>query len=133
MVSCVLPVSAIDALRIWWLSWTDKQLVTPVFQMNALHLDCLILLVVDFTMGLTSFLPQDTPTSILTILVLCILYSSTLAAYRLLLDPLSKFPGPRLAAFTRYYEFYYDVLKGGQYGNKIRELHKIYGEAHLRS
>ena len=43
------------------------------------------------------------------------------------LGPLSKFPGPKLAAATILYEFYYDVISKGQYTFKIRELHKQYG------
>ncbi|KAL9121742.1 MAG: hypothetical protein Q9187_001696 [Circinaria calcarea] len=47
--------------------------------------------------------------------------------YRLLLSPLAKFPGPRLAALTSWYEFYYDVVQPGQYVFKIRDLHAEYG------
>lgn len=50
------------------------------------------------------------------------------ALYRLFLDPLAKFPGPRLAAVSRWYEGYYDVVKGGQYTFKIGKLHKQYGK-----
>ncbi|KAK3389367.1 putative cytochrome P450 [Podospora didyma] len=55
------------------------------------------------------------------------LYSLGLAAYRLFLSPISKFPGPWLAAATGWYEFYYDVIDGGTYPWKIVELHKQYG------
>ncbi|KAK7953356.1 trichodiene oxygenase [Apiospora saccharicola] len=54
-------------------------------------------------------------------------YFTTLAFYRLFLHPLSRFPGPRLAAVSRWYEAYYDVVQNGQYVFKIAELHKIYG------
>ena len=56
-----------------------------------------------------------------------ILYRVLLAIYRLFLSPLSKFPGPALAAVTTLYESYYDIVKGGQYTFKIKELHKKYG------
>jgi cytochrome P450 len=51
------------------------------------------------------------------------------AVYRLYLSPIAKFPGPKLAALTYWYEFYYDVIKdgGGKYTRKIEELHEIYG------
>ena len=52
---------------------------------------------------------------------------ASLAFYRLFLHPLAKFPGPRLAALTRYYEAYYDVVWNGQYTFKIAELHRKYG------
>ncbi|KAI4247340.1 MAG: hypothetical protein L6R42_009660 [Xanthoria sp. 1 TBL-2021] len=57
-----------------------------------------------------------------------ILYPIILTVYRLAFHPLSGFPGPKLAAATRLYEAYYDVLKGGKYIFKINELHKTYGK-----
>jgi hypothetical protein len=54
-------------------------------------------------------------------------YYGTLTFYRLFLHPLARFPGPRLAAVSRWYEGYYDVVLGGQYTPKIAKLHKIYG------
>ncbi|KAH8901260.1 cytochrome P450 [Thozetella sp. PMI_491] len=47
--------------------------------------------------------------------------------YRLFLHPLARFPGPKLAAATRWYEGYYDVVLNGQYTFKIGELHRKYG------
>ncbi|KAK7973454.1 hypothetical protein PG988_007588 [Apiospora saccharicola] len=55
------------------------------------------------------------------------LYVLTLVFYRLYLHPLAGFPGPRLAAVTRYFEAYYDVVCNGQYTFKIAEMHKKYG------
>ena len=54
-------------------------------------------------------------------------YLITTAIYRLYFSPLAKFPGPKLAALTLWYEFYYDVVKRGKYTWKIAELHKQYG------
>lgn len=59
-----------------------------------------------------------------------VVYFASLCVYRLYFHPLSKFPGPKLAAITRYYEAYYDVALNGQYTFKIRELHKKYGRDH---
>lgn len=53
---------------------------------------------------------------------------SSLVFYRLFLHPLAVFPGPKLAAVTRWYEGYYDVIQNGQYTFKIKELHQKYGE-----
>jgi hypothetical protein len=50
--------------------------------------------------------------------------------YRLYLHPLSKFPGPKLAAVSHLYEFYYDVAKGGKFIWEIQRMHEQYG-AHL--
>ncbi|EFR02013.1 trichodiene oxygenase [Nannizzia gypsea CBS 118893] len=56
-----------------------------------------------------------------------IAYYGTLIFYRLFLHPLARFPGPKIAAISRWYEAYYDVVLGGQYTAKIAELHKKYG------
>ncbi|KAK8859684.1 benzoate 4-monooxygenase cytochrome P450 [Apiospora arundinis] len=48
------------------------------------------------------------------------------AAYLLLFHPLAKFPGPKLAALTSWYEAYYDVT-GGRFPDALTELHLIYG------
>ncbi|KAK8054878.1 cytochrome p450 domain-containing protein [Apiospora rasikravindrae] len=54
-------------------------------------------------------------------------YYATLVFYRLFLDPLARFPGPKLAAISRWYEAYYDLVLGGKYTFKIADLHKQYG------
>jgi hypothetical protein len=59
--------------------------------------------------------------------VAVVVYLVTLAVYRLTLHPLARFPGPNLAAVTRYYEAYYDVVQNGQYTFKIKEMHERYG------
>ncbi|KAL2199470.1 cytochrome P450 [Corynascus similis CBS 632.67] len=54
-------------------------------------------------------------------------YYGTVVFYRLFLHPLARFPGPKLAAISRWYEGYYDFYLGGQYTLKIRDLHRQYG------
>ena len=54
-------------------------------------------------------------------------YCSSLIIYRLYFSPLAKFPGPKLAAVTLWYEFYYDVIKRGRYTWRIAKLHERYG------
>lgn len=56
-----------------------------------------------------------------------LLYCLCGAVYRLYFSPLASFPGPRLAALTLWYEYYYDGIKGGQYTFKLKELHQQYG------
>ncbi|KAJ5342350.1 hypothetical protein N7541_011474 [Penicillium brevicompactum] len=47
--------------------------------------------------------------------------------YHLYFHPLSKFPGPKLAAATFLYEFYYDIVKGGMYIWEVERMHEKYG------
>ena len=56
-----------------------------------------------------------------------VVYATGLAVYRLWLSPIAHLPGPKLAALTQYYEFFYDIILGGQYTFKIVEMHKKYG------
>ena len=83
--------------------------------------------------GLTRIMINIIPESLISqqvgfpIVVLLIAYTFCGVIYRLYLSPIAKFPGPRLAAVSLWYEFYYDVIKGGQYTWKIAELHKQYG------
>ncbi|KAL9114326.1 MAG: hypothetical protein Q9227_001748 [Pyrenula ochraceoflavens] len=56
-----------------------------------------------------------------------LMYLFCLAIYRLYFHPLAEFPGPRLAALTTWYEFYYDVWLKGRYIWKMQELHEQYG------
>lgn len=58
---------------------------------------------------------------------LFIVYIPALVLYRLYFSPLSKFPGPKIAAATLWYEYYYDVVKRGRYTWQIVEMHKQYG------
>lgn len=44
------------------------------------------------------------------------------------LHPLSRIPGPKLAAATYLPEFYYDVVKYGCYTKEIAKMHEKYGE-----
>ena len=62
------------------------------------------------------------------LLTLWALYTTWLVIDRLLLSPLAKFPGPRLAALSNWYEFYYDVLLQGKFTAHLQELHKHYGQ-----
>lgn len=56
------------------------------------------------------------------------MYLLGLAVYRLYFSPIARFPGPKLAALSFWYEFYYDVVCGGRYWVKIIELHDRYGK-----
>lgn len=59
--------------------------------------------------------------------VLFVFYVFGLYIYRMFFDRLSHIPGPKLAAASLWYEFYYDVVKKGQYTFEIGRMHKKYG------
>ncbi|KAL6719565.1 hypothetical protein ACLMJK_003807 [Lecanora helva] len=58
-----------------------------------------------------------------------VIYITVLALYRLYLSPLAKFPGPKLAALTQWYETYFEIFKdgGGQFQFEYRKWHEQYG------
>ena len=78
-------------------------------------------------MAIIDYFRSSTVLAIVTVLG-CSLYVVGLVVYRIYLSPLANIPGPKLAAATLWYQFYYDVIQAGRYTWKIRELHDIYGK-----
>ncbi|KAH6693326.1 cytochrome P450 [Leptodontidium sp. MPI-SDFR-AT-0119] len=69
-------------------------------------------------------------TTSFTLVVLALTWATAViysVIWRLYFSPLAKFPGPKLAAATLLYEMYYDIVAGGQYTFKIRDMHEKYG------
>lgn len=62
-----------------------------------------------------------------TVALYALIHFMILIVYRLYFSELSGFPGPKTAAATYWYEFYYDLLCKGKYIFKIEEMHKRYG------
>lgn len=68
------------------------------------------------------------------------IYSASIICYRLFFHPLRNIPGPRLAASSMLYEFYWDIVKPGKLVFRLQELHAQYGpiiritprEVHIR-
>lgn len=67
------------------------------------------------------------PTSIVAAVAALIAYVGGYILYQLFLNPLSEIPGPRLAAISRGYEMYYDLIKNATFPWKLIELHATYG------
>ena len=67
-------------------------------------------------------------TNLLVLTGCVVLYFVSLATYRLFFSPIAKFPGPKLAAVSYWYEGYWDVIKPGQYVWRIKEMHEKYGQ-----
>lgn len=63
------------------------------------------------------------------LLVCPLVYALGVVAFRLFFHPLAKFPGSKLAASTKWYEMFYDVLKGpgGQFFHEVERMHNKYG------
>lgn len=61
---------------------------------------------------------------------LYLLHSFLLVLNRVYLSPLSRFPGPKLAAATQWYETYYEMFYrgGGMFTKHIKQLHEEYGQ-----
>ncbi|KAF7189166.1 Cytochrome P450 monooxygenase [Pseudocercospora fuligena] len=60
-------------------------------------------------------------------LLLLISYKCTLYIQRLYFHPLSKFPGPKIMAMSRVYEFYWDSYLHGRLWSHLPSLHDKYG------
>lgn len=75
----------------------------------------------------TQVLPATS--TVTTLALTFVVYLLFLPIYRLYFSPLSKFPGPKLAALTGLYEFYYDYWLEGKYVFEIERMHSKYGES----
>ncbi len=83
-------------------------------------------------LSLRRYLPTSPSLALLTITsTSLIIYVFVLSVYRLYFHPIAHFPGPKLAGLTRWYEFYYELVKKGQMTFHIQELHKKYGKNSL--
>jgi len=56
-----------------------------------------------------------------------VLYIIGLIIGRLYFSPIAKFPGPKWAAISLWYEFYFDVIQRGRYIWQIQKMHQKYG------
>lgn len=70
----------------------------------------------------------QSPQRLFTLAAAIVSYLVLVAIYRLYFHPLANFPGSKLVALGRFYEFYYDSLSHGQFYKKIQEMHNIYGK-----
>ena len=57
-----------------------------------------------------------------------LIYLGGLISYRLFLSPIARFPGPKLAAVTRWYEAYYDIVLKGRFQFELDKWHEKYGQ-----
>lgn len=87
------------------------------------------------TLCSTSFVAMfellDSSTVLHSLAVTLLFYLTIGAIRRVYLSPLSKFPGPKLAALTLWNEFYWDVVKRGLFMWRIQEMHEKYGSREI--
>lgn len=84
--------------------------------------------IMNFRESVSENLARYTNGTIFTVLFASwISYLISLSFFRLYLSPLAKFPGPKVAALSKWYEAYYEIILSGQYYRRIDELHDIYG------
>ncbi|KAH6605514.1 cytochrome p450 [Trichoderma cornu-damae] len=78
---------------------------------------------------LETLLARDAQPRLFVVLMAAFAILSTLTKwiYNLHLHPQRKIPGPRLAAMTGLYEFWFDVVMNGQYSSEIKRMHEVYG------
>jgi hypothetical protein len=73
----------------------------------------------------------DTTTSVQNVLFVLIAamltWTSWTAFYNVYLHPLARFPGPKLAAASKYWLFYQEFVKGVSLSDIRDELHAQYG------
>jgi len=65
---------------------------------------------------------------VLTVVFVPLTYLVGIALYRLYFSPLAKFPGPKLAALSKWYEAYFEIVRNGQFTFQIDKLHEQYGK-----
>lgn len=65
------------------------------------------------------------------IIVILLSYIVYGIVWRLYFSPIAEFPGPKLAAISMLYEIYHEIVLGGKYTFKIKELHEKYGKSFL--
>ncbi|WPH01371.1 Hypothetical protein R9X50_00421400 [Acrodontium crateriforme] len=63
----------------------------------------------------------------LTVGAIYLSYCTIVCIRRIFFHPLSGFPGPKFAACTLWYEFYYDVVLEGKWVWRIKDMHEKYG------
>ena len=64
---------------------------------------------------------------LVSLITLQLAYTIYVLINRLFLSPLRNIPGPKLAALTSWYEFYFDAIQQGRFVWRIKDLHSKYG------
>lgn len=73
--------------------------------------------------GLTSSIRQWVPS----LLIAAVVWAISKAIYNLYFHPLSKYPGPKFAAASIWWQVWLEAISGQSLSLKLLELHGIYG------
>lgn len=83
------------------------------------------------TSNIGAMIPSVSPQSLIAVAAIggitLIIYGAVVVISRLLFHPLAKIPGPFLARVSYIYEFYQDVILGGNYVKAYPKIHAKYG------
>ena len=74
-----------------------------------------------------AFLDNLARTGLLYVAGICLIYTVYGVFWRLVLSPLAKYPGPKLAALTGWYETFYEIVLRGRFPWEVERLHDLYG------
>jgi hypothetical protein len=66
--------------------------------------------------------------AIIAAFLISVIAATLLVLYRLVLSPIARFPGPKIAAATGLYEFFHSVIRDGAWGKEVERMHRQYGE-----
>ena len=76
---------------------------------------------------LTSLQEVPRSTIVWSFVTVSVIYVVLRCVYNLYFHPLRKIPGPKMAAMCSWYDFYFDIIKGGTYLWQIKKMHDEYG------
>ena len=79
-------------------------------------------------MAIREYLRSNSQELVACLVVLFLSYKAVVYIQRLYFHPLSAFPGPKLCAASRLYEFYWDCVKHGRMWTRLPVLHQKYGQ-----
>lgn len=90
---------------------------------------------IDFDFLRTSFLNDEhlMRTVLFRLATFYLLWKAIATLYSVFFGPLSKFPGPRMAATTQWYRTYIELVQNISMSTKLKELHEKYGEKFAHS
>lgn len=67
------------------------------------------------------------PNILITCFTASLILCASIVVYRLILHPLSNFPGPQLAAASSLYRIYHEMIRDGEWLAQVEHLHTKYG------